>query len=375
MIDRPVRILHVVGGMDRGGVETWLMHVLRNIDRDRFRMDFLVHADRRCAYDDEIESLGSSLHVCPSPSHPLRYARTFVRILREQGPCDVVHSHVHHFSGLTLRLASAVGVRVRIAHSHTDTTNIDSRSLLYRRAYLQVGRRWISQYASSKVAVSSQAAACLFGPTWEFDPDTSIVYCGLNFGSFAVPADRAAVRHELGLAPSDFVIGHVGRFEAVKNHGILLLILAEALKSKPDARLLLIGCGPLEEPIREAATRLGIADRVRFAGARPDVARLMLGAMDVFVMPSFFEGLGLAAIEAQAAGLPTILSDQIPAEVDIGCGLAHFVSLADPPSQWASRILQHAEQDRIRQPDALACASQSHFNVQKSIEALCQLYS
>src|ERR1035437_350756 len=107
-----------------------------------------------------------------------------------------------------------------------------------------------------------------------------------------------------GLAESDFVIGHVGRFVPLKNHDLLLRIHAEMLRLRPDARLLLIGRGPLENDIRETANRMGITDHLRFAGDRPDVARLMLGAMDVFVMPSLFEGVGLAAVESQAAGLP-----------------------------------------------------------------------
>jgi len=110
-------------------------------------------------------------------------------------------------------------------------------------------------------------------------------------------------------------------------------------------------------------------------GMRSDVARLMLGAMDVFVMPSLYEGLCLAAVEAQAAGLPTILSDQIPAEVDTVPGLVRFVSLNDHAAKWASVILEHAGQPRMRQAGALACVNQSYFNIHRSVGDLCQLYS
>jgi glycosyltransferase involved in cell wall biosynthesis len=374
MITRPIRILHVVGGMDRGGVETWLMHVLRNIDREHFRLDFLVHTDRRCAYDDEIESLGSSLHVCPFSRNPLKYARSFVRILREHGPYDVVHSHVHHSSGLTLRLAKREGVRIRIAHSHNDTRAIDSQSPLLRRLQLRIGRRWIQRYASRKIAASSASAACLFGAEWRSDPTTSIVYCGIDLTAFGAPADRASARLELGIAPDEFVIGHVGRFDPQKNHDLLLQIHAEVLKLRPEASLLMVGKGPLEPAVLASATRLGIAHRMRFAGVRRDVASLMLGVMDIFVMPSLHEGLPLASLEAQAAGLPTILSDRIAAESDTHCGLAHFIALEEPACVWAWRILQHADESRIQQVDALALISQSHFNIRKSVEVLCQLY-
>jgi glycosyltransferase involved in cell wall biosynthesis len=375
MTARPIRILHVVGGMDRGGVETWLMHVLRHIDRERFHMDFLVHTDRPCAYDDEIKSLGSSLYLCPSPSHPIRYARNFARILREHGPYDVVHSHVQHSSGLTLRLAKRAGVPIRIAHSHNDTVTIDSRSPLLRRLQLWVGRRWIHRYASRKIAASSVAAACLFGPAWRSDFATSIVYYGIDLAPFGQPVDRASARLELGIAPDEFVIGHVGRFDSQKNHDLLLRIHAEVVKLRPGARLLLIGKGPLEPAVRASATGLGIAHCIRFAGVRGDVASLMLGVMDVLVMPSLHEGLPLASLEAQAAGLPTILSDRIARESDTECGLAYFIALEEPASVWASRILQHADESRMRQGDALEHMSRSHFNIRKSVEILCQLYS
>src|SRR5208337_3468794 len=134
----PIRILQVVGGMERAGVETWLMHVLRQIDRDRFRMDFLVHTDHPCAYDEEIHSLGSKIIPCLRPSRPWTYARNFTRILREHGPYDVVHSHVHHFSGYVVRLAHRAGIPLRISHSHNDTTNLEARSGMIRHAYLSL---------------------------------------------------------------------------------------------------------------------------------------------------------------------------------------------------------------------------------------------
>jgi len=115
--EQHIRILNIVGGMNRGGAETWLMHVLRNIDRERYLMDFLVHTERICEYDHEIRQLGSRVIPCLHPSKPLKYAKNFKRILRDYGPYDVVHSHVHHFSGYALKLAHQEGVPVRIAHA------------------------------------------------------------------------------------------------------------------------------------------------------------------------------------------------------------------------------------------------------------------
>ena len=126
-----IRILHVVGGMDPGGVETWLMHILRNIDRDRFHMDFIVHTNKHCAYDDEICTIGSKIIPCLHPNQPWTYAANFRRIVNEHGPYDIVHSHVHHFSGYVLRLAKQLGIRTCIAHSHNDTSTVEDIAAWY----------------------------------------------------------------------------------------------------------------------------------------------------------------------------------------------------------------------------------------------------
>src|SRR6188474_985657 len=121
-----MRVLHVLGGMDRGGVETWLMHVLREWDRGRGQMDFLVHTTRQCAYDEEVRALGARIIPCLTPRRPWSYSKRLRRILRDFGPYDVVHSHVHHFSGMVLRAARTSGVPVRIAHSHNDTSGVEA---------------------------------------------------------------------------------------------------------------------------------------------------------------------------------------------------------------------------------------------------------
>jgi glycosyltransferase involved in cell wall biosynthesis len=372
---KPVRILHVLGGMDRGGVETWLMHVLRHIDRERFRMDFLVHTDRRCSYDDEIEALGSRIYFCPAPSNPIRYARNFRRIVREHGPYDVVHSHVHYFSGFVLGLAKAAGVRTRIAHSHSDTTILESSGSLSRVSYVRLSRRMIQDYATWKLAASDRAANSLFGCSWQSELNTLISHCGLDLESFSKTVDRVAIRRRIGFGPDEFVLGHVGRLVHVKNHDFLLRIYVELLKLRPNARLILIGEGPLESTVKNTALNLGIKDRIWFAGGRSDVAELMLGSMDAFIMPSLLEGLGLAAVEAQAAGLPTILSDRIPMEADTRCGLVRFLSLGYSAARWSAEIVQHSSRQHIQQKHAVLHVEETEFNINRNVKAISKFYS
>ncbi len=370
---RPIRILHVVGGMNRGGVETWLMHVLRNIDRDRFEIDFLVHTTKPCPYDEEVRSLGSRIIPCLAPSQPRLYARNFQRIIKEYASYDIVHSHVHHFSGYVLRLAKEAGVPIRIAHSHT--SSLETKAGLYRRLYLALTKWWIARYATIGLAASRLAAASLFGSAWERDRRYQILYCGVDLAPFRQSVDRVSVRAELGIPTDAFVIGHVGRFEAPKNHLFLLEIAATIAQEKPNMRLLLVGDGVLRPQIQQKAIEMGLDKYVIFAGLRADVSRLMLGAMDTFVLPSLYEGLGLVLIEAQAAGLPCVFSDVVPAEADFIESLVQRISLSQSASAWCEAILTTKKaQSLITQTQAYQLLEQSSFTIHNSLKQLEALY-
>ena len=153
-----LRILHVLKGMDRGGIETWLMHVLRKTDRERFRFDFMTGTLQPCAYDDELRSMGCGIHPCLDASRPWIYARNFFRIIRRQGPYDVIHSHVHHYSGFVCWLARRAGIPVRMVHSHSDTRSQEATAGLARHAYLRIMERLVSRYATAGLACSREAA-------------------------------------------------------------------------------------------------------------------------------------------------------------------------------------------------------------------------
>ena len=371
----PIRILHVVGGMNRGGVETWLMHVLRNIDRDRFQMDFLVHTEKPCPYDDEARVLGSKIIPCLSPSKPWLYGRNFKRILREYGPYDIVHSHVHHFSGYVLYLAKQAGVPIRIAHSHNDTSAIDAKAGLHRRLYLTLTQWLIDRYATLGLAASYKVATVLFNRAWKTDSRWQILYCGFDMTPFRELVDSVAIRAEFGIPADAFVVGHVGRFEEEKNHQFLIDIVAEIAQREPKMHLLLIGDGSLRSEIQQKVIQNGLANRVTFAGLRADIPQLMLGAIDLFLLPSIYEGLGLVLIEAQAAGLPCVFSDVVPEEANAVKPLVRQVSLSKPASDWAEAVISaRSAALAITQADTLAVLENSPFNIAVSVQKLTEVY-
>lgn len=370
---RPIRILHVVGGMNRGGVETWLMHILRHIDRDRFQMDFLVHTNQPCAYDEEIRTLGSQIIPCPlNRFQPWSYANHFKQILQMYGPFDIVHSHVHHFSGYILRIAQQSEIPVRIAHSHNNSSLVKTKPKWHRSLYLNLMRAWIIKYATLGLGCSRDATVDLFGSSWKTDFHQQILYCGIDLTAFQNTVDTVDIRSEFGIPQDAFVIGHVGRLETPKNHNFLLEIAAEAVKQEPKMRLLLVGDGSLRSNIEKKIAQLGLTEHVIFAGSRPDVPRLMQGAMDVFLLPSFQEGLGLVLVEAQAAGLPCIFSDIVPEEVDLVKPLVRRISLLESASTWSKAVLTASA--RLTKKDALNVVKKSHFNIEIGVKNLVEVY-
>jgi glycosyltransferase involved in cell wall biosynthesis len=359
--------------MNRGGIETWLMHVLRNINRKRFRMDFLVHTLEKCSYDDEISRLGSDVIPCLHPHKPLLYAKNFKRIMKKHGPFDVVHSHVHHFSGYVLRLAHRAHVPVLIAHSHSDTLHKQIKSGFPRRIYLALMRRWIWCYGTRGLAASRKAAVALFGLAWQENPCFRVLFYGINLAPF-VEMDRVAIRSGLGIPEGTFVLGHVGRFEEPKNHNFLVEIMVEVVKRDPKTRLMLIGDGPLKADIEKKISRAQLKDKVIFLGLRLDVPKLMLGAMDIFVLPSYYEGLPIVGLEAQAAGLPLVVSDNIAEELDIVEPLVRRVTLNKPASHWANVILRLKGFSPVSQREAIKIMVDSQFNIHNSTRILEHIY-
>lgn len=369
-MSRPVRVLQVLGQMNRGGVETWLMHILRHIDRDRFRLDFLVHTDRPGAYDDEVRALGSKIIVCPNPLRPWQYGPRFKRILDEHGPYDVVHSHVYYYSGLILRWAARAGVPIRIAHSH-HTLYPGFRHVVSRWTYGRAMTHLIDRHATAGLGCSEEAAAVLFGGDWKADRRFRTFFCGIDEAPFRTPIDAAAIRASLGVPAGAPTFGHVGRMDPQKNHAFLLEVFAAIVRRRPEARLLLIGDGPLRPELEARSRSLGIADHVIWCGLRGDVPALLRGATDVFVFPSLWEGLGLAVVEAQFAGRPCVMSSVIPAEAVVAPALVSRLALEAGAEQWAEVALSRLSAAGPPEP---AGSRSDRFDLDRNLRDLAVLY-
>jgi glycosyltransferase involved in cell wall biosynthesis len=364
------RILHIVGNLNRGGAETWLIQVLRRLDRQEFQFDFVVHSDGPFQYQAEIEALGSKVLVCRGFTNPLLYGVNLLDILRRRGPYDCLHSHMHHFSGIPLLIARIAGTPMRVVHSHLDTSVIDQDAGVLRRSYTGVMKRVIWSCCTTGTAASIKAADALFPPGWRADPKWKVLHYGIELEPYQQPVPRHEIRKQLGIPNDALVIGHIGRFEGQKNHAFLLNIAAEVVRIMPKAIFLLVGDGPLRPVIEHKAKTMNLINNLIFTGVRTDVPLLMQGVMDVFLFPSCYEGLGLVLLEAQASGLPCLISDQIPSEADVIKDLVIREALTTPPQRWAERLLGLRDSRRNPSPEALS----DTWSVDLSMDRLINLY-
>jgi glycosyltransferase involved in cell wall biosynthesis len=378
----PLRVLHVFGSMERGGAETRTLEMMRRLDRRRYVFDFCVLSGVPGSYAAEIARLGGRVAPCPLRPGRVSFTPRFVRLVRA-GRYDVVHSHVHHFSGVVLLLARFAGVRTRIAHLRTAHEQQGSGPL--RGAYRSLGRRLLTWHATSVIGVSAAALESFFGEHWERDQRRRLIYNGIEGTRFAGHRDRARVRAELGIRSHAPVIAHVGNFTPAKNHDGLVRIAAAVVARRPDAVFLLVGSGERRSVIEDQVARGGLQRAFRFVGARDDVPRL-LAAADAFAFPSLWEGLPGAVLEALASGLPVVASP-IPGVLEIArhtSELSTFDRAADAPrarivavdptdaSAFAATLVELCTAE-ARPPAGVATLPRP-FTIEESMERLLQCY-
>lgn len=323
----------MVVNMNRGGAETLIMNLYRNIDRSKVQFDFLTC--KKGDFDEEIIELGGSIHRIPyiTDVGHFGYGKGLDHFFAVHPEYQIVHSHMDKMSGFVLRAAKKRGIPVRMAHCHST----ESEGGIVSRTYKSYAGKFISQSATHLVACSDSAA------NWLFADDAKkafIIKNGIECEKYVFSQTlREKIREELGISPESFVVGHVGRFSPPKNHTFLLDVFAKLANIRSDAILLLAGDGPLRFEIEEKIKRLNLTDKVKLLGVRHDI-HLVLQAFDVFVFPSLYEGLPVSLIEAQGTGLNCVISDVITNEVDLGVDLIEYCSLKNM-DVWLEKIINN----------------------------------
>ncbi|MDX5475450.1 MAG: glycosyltransferase family 1 protein [Bacillaceae bacterium] len=356
-MDEPVRVLHVVVNMNRGGAETLLMNLYRNMNREKIQFDFLTC--KPGAFDKEIEELGGKVHRIPYVTEKghFGYIRALDEFFYNHPEYIIVHSHLDKMSGFVLKSAWKQKIPYRIAHSH----NTNSEGNVLAKLYKWYAGQHILPKATHYVACSSAAAKWLFQRK---ESEAIILKNGVDSNQFAFSLEnRISVREEWGFNDKHLIFGHVGRLHEQKNHLFLIDTFAEVVKKNNSARLVLVGDGPLRLQIEERIKDLKIEDKVLMLGIRSDIDKILQG-FDMFVFPSLHEGLPVTLIEAQGAGLPCLISDNITNEVDVGLGLIQQLPLQDKRT-WVSAMVEHQvdTNKRYRLENAL---SNSDYDIKKA---------
>lgn len=359
-----IRILHVVGRMDRAGAETMIMNLYRELDLSKYQFDFVYFTDERCDFDDEIEALGGKIIRLPG-HNPFQRFWSLLALLRH-GEWGIVQSHMLFASGLHLLAAKLAAVPIRIAHSHS--TSVSKLGVVRVRLYQSCMRQLLSKVPTHYVACGRAAGKYLFPKKAEvtFLPNAIDVD---HFGQ----ADGITARSDLEVTSGELLILQVGRLAPVKNH-LWSIAVADKLRNKNvKFKMLFVGTGPDQEQIKQEIARLGLEKHVRMLGLREDIANLMAAA-DVMIMPSLHEGFPVTLVESQASGLPAVISDKISPEVDLGLGLVDFIALESNSEEWAGRILECAKKERIAYSIRKKELKRHGFSVEASAGRLVKLY-
>ncbi|KTE93870.1 hypothetical protein AT727_02635 [Desulfitobacterium hafniense] len=337
-LNKPLRIAQIVGKMKGGGLEKTVMSYFNHIDRSKVQFDFIVDCDSTLVPDEEITRLGGRIYRIPPYQRPFRYHRELVWLLRKNKYL-VVHSHINTLSVFPLWAAKRAEVPVRIAHNHSTA----GKGETIRNLIKYILRPFAKVFPTHLCACSKYAGEWIYGNSATSENAFKIMPIPIDFERQRFVFNemmREQVRRSLGITDK-LVVGHVGRFVTQKNHVFLLDIFHEIHKAKPDSVLLLVGEGDLYDSIKAKAISLGLSNHVIFAGIRNDVDQLYQ-AMDIFLLPSLYEGYGLVSIEAQISGLPLVASEGIPKEVKMR-DTTSFLPLTLPASEWAKKVLELSE--------------------------------
>lgn len=367
---QPMRVLHAVPSMGHGGIEHFIMNLYRAIDKDKVQFDFMYRVPYECVFDKDIDAMGGRIFRCVDPDrHPVRSGRFYRSFFAEHPEFCAVHEHrsaCDGFFGL-IREAKRAGVPVRILHSHSSQKGWANNPVKDLTDAFNAPR--LDNFANTFIACSDVAATYLYGRCRKALDACVVCPNAIGLDTFTFdPAARVDVREHFGIANDALVIGHVGRFVPEKNQAFIVDLVSRLRSKGILADALLLGDGPLRDGVSSKADSIGISQHVHFAGIQEDTAS-HYSAMDVFCMPSLFEGLPVSCVEAQASGLPMVLSSGISRMADI-CGHTAFLDLNESEDSWCEAIRAAAEGGRRDGTAALKSAGYDIDVVAQEFERL-----
>lgn len=366
-----IRIIHVIKIMDHGGAETMIMNFYRNIDRSKIQFDFLCMDEKTGDYDNEIIKMGGRIHRVSNPNdgrikNLLQIYKLLKRLKKEENLVGI-HSHVSFYSGLVNFVAWLAGIKLRISHSHT--TSDTRKSGIVRKMYNSLSKLLIKLFSNVKIACGEKAGEYLYG-----NSKFRIINNGIDLEKYQNVSKEQCkiVKEELGILENELVIGNVARFEKVKNHNFFIDFAKELKNNRKDFKILLVGNGSLYNKFKEMIKKEKLEKYFIMPGIRDDI-NVLMNIMDIFVMPSLYEGFPLVVVEALAAGTPCLLSDTISKETDIIEDMVKYFNLNESIEAIISKMvcLMKVKEMNINSTYLL---EKSGFSIKRTTEQIEKIY-
>jgi len=366
-ISSTVRVLHIIHSMNRGGAENAIMNYYRQVDRAKVQFDFLLTDQFKGDFEDEILSLGGKIYRVPplTKLHPMPYMRGVKQFFTTHPEYQIAHSHTSSKSVIPLAIAKLCNIPIRISHSHSSKSETGLNGLI-RNALMP----FLKITANVFLSCSEHASEWLYGKKMSATGRVKIVRNVIDASKFKYSIEtRKRVRKQLGISEKTFVIGNVARFCKVKNHLFSVEILKHILEINPETILLLIGDGPEHANITAYAKELNVADNIKMVGVVPNVYDYEQ-AMDVFILPSFYEGLPLSIIEAQVSGLPCFTTKGTVSTECSVTDLVQYLPLNSGAKLWASEICKTAGRERTDRFEEVKAAGYDSISSASTLQDL-----
>lgn len=359
-MSEPIYVAQVLNQMDNGGIESVVMNYYRHIDKDKVQFDFYINQDSTFPQKEELASYGANVYYLPSYSKVFEYHKTLYRAFKER-KYKIVHVHLNTMSVFPLFAAWRVGVPVRICHSHSTAHKGEGKRTILK----YILRPFNKVFATDYFACGELAGRWMYGDK-NFDAsNVTVMPNAIDTKRFCYDeSNRRKVRQELNIPEDAFVIGHVGRFVYPKNHWFIIKIFEKILQQYSNVYLLLVGEGELQEEIIGLVKGKDIKQHVIFAGVRQDVDKVY-SAMDVFFLPSFYEGVAVVAWEAQANGLSVVSSTNVSKEIICSNNVTR-IDLNDAEARWIEQLMNAKRTTDAKVPDIKSAVKKiQDFYIQK----------
>jgi glycosyltransferase len=357
-----IRVLHVVQRMEAGGTQALLMNLYKNIDRKKVQFDFLVEYNDKQFYDDEIIKLGGKIYYTNirKDFNIISFKRKVKKILKEN-KYEIVHVHASNVGNIVFKIAKKIGINVRIAHAHNNSSVKDIKyipRMILRKLYVNK--------ATDYFACSKDAGEFFFK-----EKNFIILNNAIDTEKFIFNEEsRNIIRKKLHIE-NDFVVGNIGRLHMQKNHKFLIDIFIKIKEQKENAKLVIIGDGPLEDEIKNYIKNNNIINDVILLKNRKDIPEL-LWAMDIFILPSLFEGLGIVTIESQAAGTPCLVSNNVPDLTNI-TPIIKYEDLNKSNDIWAIDAIELSKND-FSHKNMSSLVKENNFDIKNVAQFLQEYY-